>query len=125
VDRGISGSVLLAAASGAILAAPLVLQWGGRPCWRVLDNRPMRWVGARSYGLYLVHFAVVTEVGEHVLDVTDDPRAFFVLVLCVALPLSLLAAHLSYELVERPFLALKRRRRAPGARPLVARAGGR
>ncbi len=56
----------------------------------------------RSYSLYLVHVTVIEELRDPVFDVLRLGR------LCVAtgaaLPASLLLSHLSYELVERPFL---------------------
>ncbi|HEY6779995.1 MAG TPA: acyltransferase [Thermoleophilaceae bacterium] len=112
LERSVAVIVFTTVASGAVVAAPLVLQWSGRPCWRWLDNRPLHWVGVRSYSLYLVHLAVLEELREPVFDVASGWPAFGLLLL-LGLPLSLLLSHLMYELVERPFL----QRRLPWRRP--------
>lgn len=61
------------------------------------------WIGKRSYGLYLTHFIAIGVVRAGVGGLW--PALTFAL----ALPLALLLAHVVFELVERPFLALKRR----------------
>ncbi len=109
-----SWAVILAStlASAAIVAAPLMLQWSDRPCWRWLDNRPLHWIGLRSYSLYLVHVTVIEELRDPVFDLASGWPAF-ALLLALGLPASLLLSHLTYELVERPFL----QRRLPWRKP--------
>jgi peptidoglycan/LPS O-acetylase OafA/YrhL len=113
-----SGTVVLAATlfSAAAIAAPLVLQWSGRRCWRWLDNRPLQWLGVRSYSLFLIHAAVIDALTDPVLDRASGWAALGLL-LALVLPASVLLAHASYELVERPFLErrLPWRRRVPAA----------
>ena len=75
----------------------------------LLGWRPLRWVGERSYGIYLWHWPVfmVTRPG---LDVPlDGPR-----LLVLRLAVTVLLAHLSYRYVEQPVRhgALGRRWRA-------------
>ena len=41
------------------LGGALLLQWGTGGCWRVLDNRLLRWLGQRSYSIYMVHLVIV------------------------------------------------------------------
>ncbi|HKH12176.1 MAG TPA: acyltransferase family protein [Rubrobacter sp.] len=63
----------------------------------LLGWRPLRWVGERSYGIYLWHWPVfmVTRPG---LDVPlDGPK-----LLVVRLAVTVLLAHLSYRYVEQP-----------------------
>ncbi len=63
----------------------------------VLGWRPLRWVGERSYGIYLWHWPVfmVTRPG---LDVPlEGPK-----LLALRLAVTLLLAHLSYRYVEQP-----------------------
>lgn len=109
-----SWAVILAscATSGAIVAAPLILQWSGRTCWRWLDNRLLHWVGLRSYSLYLVHVTVVEELRDPVFDVASSGWGAFSLLLALALPASLMLSHLCFELIEQPCL----RRRLPWRR---------
>jgi peptidoglycan/LPS O-acetylase OafA/YrhL len=115
-DRGLSVSLLAAGGAGLFVAAPLVLQWSGRRTWRALDNAPLHWVGVRSYSLFLIHLPVLNALRPRVLDVASG-RSAFALLLAGGLALSLLLSHLSYELVEKPFL----RRRLAWRRPQPAR----
>src|SRR5690606_36894916 len=75
---------LLASLSSAMLvAAPMVLQWGGGRCPRALDNRVLQWVGERSYGLYLVHQGLAaTLIGWFARG--GDPRVRFLEQLAIA-----------------------------------------
>ena len=109
-------SLFATGGAGFFVAAPLVLQWSGRPAWRALDNRPLHWIGARSYSLFLIHLPVLNALRPRVLDVASGSTAF-VLLLAGGLALSLVLAHVSYELVEKPFL----RRRRAWRRPQTAR----
>lgn len=61
------------------------------------------WIGRRSYGLYLTHFLAIGAVRA----VIGGERTIFTF--CLALPLALALAHVVFEWVERPFLALKDR----------------
>ncbi len=88
--------------SAALVAAPLVRQWSGRSCWRWLDNRPLHWIGARSYSLYLIHFTVILQLQPKVWGAASGWSALGSMML-LALPASLLLSHSLYELVERPF----------------------
>ena len=101
---------LAALGTGALVAAPLVLQWTRGRCWRSLDNPAMDWLGARSYSIYLVHFAIGVELVPVVRQLGSAWAAFLVL-MALATPLSVLAAALVYRFVERPFLNWKRHRR--------------
>jgi peptidoglycan/LPS O-acetylase OafA/YrhL len=101
---------LAALGTGALVAAPLVLQWTRRRCWRAFDNPVMDWLGVRSYSIYLVHFAIGVELVPVVRHLGSAWAAFLVL-MALATPLSVLAAALVYRFVERPFLSWKRHRR--------------
>jgi peptidoglycan/LPS O-acetylase OafA/YrhL len=112
----------LGAVSG-ILAAPMILQWGGDPCWRILDNRPLHWLGERSYSLYLVHMVPMGFLRPALLDLADGSPWDMLVVLAVAELLVLIpTGALMYRFVERPFLRLKLRRRSGSLRPLPVRA---
>ncbi|HEX8053544.1 MAG TPA: acyltransferase [Thermoleophilaceae bacterium] len=104
----------------AVVAAPLVLQWGGGGCPSAVDNRVTRWLGARSYPIYLVHQGILLEfVGWSVLSERAWPH--LALVLAIAMPLVLAAGALLHVAVERP--ALRRRRDWRAAHELRGRLG--
>jgi peptidoglycan/LPS O-acetylase OafA/YrhL len=83
----------------AVLIAGLV---SGPRCaaGSVLGSGPARWLGARSYALYLWHYPICRAI----LDRGGGPWRTI-----VAIALSLIAAELSYRLVESPILALRDR----------------
>jgi peptidoglycan/LPS O-acetylase OafA/YrhL len=72
---------------------------------RVLSTAPMRWIGARSYGIYLWHMPVVAFMPEEVLAESPALRGAFPGALILVL------AAISYRLGEDPI-----RRRVPFAR---------
>lgn len=92
---------VLALASFLMIGA-CVLPLREGPLVRVLEWRPLATVGVASYSLYLWHFPIVTELGNHV---TRNGVALAAL----AVPLCLIVAGASYALIERPFLSLRRR----------------
>jgi peptidoglycan/LPS O-acetylase OafA/YrhL len=89
------GLVIVALASALVVGA--VIHPGGRGTQAVLELAPMRWLGTRSYGVYLWHWPVfsVTRPG---LDVPVEG----VPLLVARLVLVAVAAELSYRFVERP-----------------------
>ncbi|HEX6569546.1 MAG TPA: acyltransferase family protein [Acidimicrobiales bacterium] len=80
---------------------------------RLLSARPLRWVGQRSYGIYLVHWPVIVFLSAAPGEQPEGPRG-------VAVQLGLIVglSALSYRVVEQPI-----RRR--GLAATVADAGAR
>src|SRR5581483_5076685 len=78
----------------------------------LLERRPMRWIGQRSYGIYLWHAPILAAAAYHL-------GSFHKGVL-VSLPLTFLIPALSYRFVEQPFLRMKSR--LHGGRERVAAA---
>jgi len=89
------GGFLLAAAIFALVIAAATHP--GAPVGRILDVAPMRWVGERSYGIYLWHWPIflVTRPG---VDVPWEGP----LVDVARVGLTLVVAALSYRYVEVP-----------------------
>jgi peptidoglycan/LPS O-acetylase OafA/YrhL len=109
-------SVAAVVASALLFSAVLLRDWAGSAAWRALDNRPLQWLGERSYSLYLFHLPVVAFVAPKLG--TGDPAATRVLlVAAVAIPLSLASAWAGHALVERPFM--RDRKQPVAADPLL------
>ncbi len=70
---------------------------------RFLASPLPRWLGERSYALYLCHYAVFVAVQQHLPDLGPWPRVF------VGPAIALAIAEVSYRLVESPALRLKSR----------------
>ena len=115
------GGILLASLATAALVLTVVERPGRLRA--VLELPAARWVGARSYGLYLWHWPVVLVVGQ---DLQVAPGGVdYVLTRAWALLVTFAAADLSYRFVETPvrrlgfggaFAALTRRMRSVGTR---------
>lgn len=89
------GGFLGISALGMVLVAA-VPRRGSAVGW-LLDREPLRWVGRRSYAIYLWHWPVAV-VTRPDLDLTAAPGVVFALRVLITLVL----ADLSYRLVEVP-----------------------
>lgn len=96
VYRG--GLALVAVLSAVAIAALLV---PGSLLARALDVAPIRWVGLRSYGLYLWHWPVFVLVSA---SYTAGPREGIEGIVrgAIALAITLVASALSYRFIEQP-----------------------
>ncbi|GAA3907144.1 acyltransferase family protein [Microbacterium invictum] len=92
--------VLIAA---SILSAVLILVATAPGSWfgRALDVAPLRWIGDRSYGIYLWHWPLVVLLTSALAGTTADAGVPLP-VGAAALVLTLGAAELSYRLIEQP-----------------------
>lgn len=92
VTRG--GLVLVAALTAvAITGATASASWLGRG----LDVAPLRWVGERSYGLYLWHWPVLV-----LLTAALPAESSGAVIAAIGIPVTIAAAAASYRFVESP-----------------------
>jgi peptidoglycan/LPS O-acetylase OafA/YrhL len=80
---------------------------------RLLESRPLVGVGLVSYSLFLWHEPVIRFFHDH--NLTVGGNAGFFVNLLLALSVSLFLSALTYLLVEKPALMLKRRTPQPAA----------
>lgn len=94
------GGLLGVAVLTAIVIAALLVP--ASPLARVLELRPLRWVGERSYGIYLWHWPVFVLLAAVLPAWQSDATLAWVLG-GIALAITVAAAALSYRFVESPF----------------------
>jgi peptidoglycan/LPS O-acetylase OafA/YrhL len=104
------------------LAHSIMLAWiivdGRTIVARIIGCKPLTYLGARSYSMYLYHFPLFFLISAHLTDLTSRQRVG------VATLSLVLLGDLSYRLVERPAFKLKDRvgpgRVKPAAVPIEA-----
>lgn len=92
------GLVLASLATTVIIAAVIT---GKHPFLPVMEAWPVRWVGERSYGIYLWHWPVILILEAMTSSVVPDSAASWV-VRALALSLTLSIAAVSYRYLETP-----------------------
>lgn len=124
LSPNVGGRLYLILMTSAVVAGPLLYQWAGGGCWRILDNPPLRWMGSRSYSFYLIHFAVLIALAA-LMHGIGGYKLELVAIVPAAFAITGLLAELSYRLVELPCQRLGRRigRRQVTAAPPTAEAG--
>ena len=98
--------------SGAVLAAVMAWQLGTQRAPRWLATRTIRWLGERSYAIYLLHVWVLFEVIA-IVGTGTSTTTLAIAMIALGLPVTLVLSQLSWRFVEQPFLQ-RRVRWAPG-----------
>jgi len=88
-----------------VLSTPLT-----RSARKLLDSGPLRILGTLSYGVYIYHLPVLRLVDRNMAESAMNAREHWVYLGVISLALTLLAATVSYFLVERPALRLAHRK---------------
>ncbi len=107
-----AASVAASALTAVAIAAAV---WPGSRFARVLDAAPLRWIGERSYGIYLWHVPLVVLATAHITGAAPD-AGIPVAVGAGVLALTLAAAAVSYRFVEQPVRRLGFRGAVRGVR---------
>jgi peptidoglycan/LPS O-acetylase OafA/YrhL len=115
---------LIALTFAALLVSALAARTDSRVS-RVLCSRAMRFLGTRSYGLYVFHGMVAYWMADHgalfvALATRVGPLTAMGLAAAVGTGVSVLAAAVSFDVFEKRFLRLKDRL-APSAPPAGVR----
>ena len=104
-------------ATGGWVAAALVHQWHTGSCPRIVNTGAARWLGVRSYSLYVIHQGVLLTFFNWE-GYPDSPVRRWILLVLLAVPCCLFAAWVSFAVLERPFLRRRGRwRRGEAAEP--------
>lgn len=93
------GGLFLASIATTILIATLI--GGTHPALPILESRPVRWVGERSYGIYLWHWPVILIAEALTAGLVPDSGSWWI-VRALALATTLCIAAASYRYVETP-----------------------
>ena len=72
----------------------------------LLSSNILRWIGRRSYGIYLYHFPIFLALG---VLIREHSAVNYLLVTALRFALTIFAAAVSYRFIERPVLRYKRR----------------
>ena len=103
----------------ALLWAPVWLEANGGGTWRWLTNPALRWIGSRSYAIYLWHVVLMSELYPLVGGI-EGYRVAMLALLPLVLAASAVLAELSWRLVELPALRLRAGRRSRDGRTPLA-----
>ncbi len=92
------GGLATACVATTALVAAAVSGVGTFP--RVLELPPLRWIGERSYGIYLWHWPVILIVGQDLPSSPGSPGYLWTRAWCVLTTLAI--ADLSFRFIETP-----------------------
>jgi peptidoglycan/LPS O-acetylase OafA/YrhL len=106
-----AGYTIFAVMSGTLIA---MIADGHRfavPFRRVFDSSLLRYLGRRSYAIYIVHapILIVTVNLSRERQLPDDAGIRDIVYFAIAVVVTIIVSELSWHILENPFLRLKRR----------------
>jgi peptidoglycan/LPS O-acetylase OafA/YrhL len=99
--------------SACLVPVLLACAWDAKSARVLLANRPMRYLGDISFGVYLWHMPIVLAILPLLPEHFDAATKFGLLLVCV-FPSTVLVAAISHRFVELPFLRRKPAHRSTG-----------
>ena len=93
-----------------LILAMIISAPSSRLARRSLESVPLRAMGAISYGIYIYHLPCLTLVDRYMAKAGLDAAVHWLLFGAIALAVTILAATLSFLLIEKPVLKLAKKR---------------
>ncbi|NQZ24315.1 MAG: acyltransferase [Colwellia sp.] len=87
--------------AGLLISTPLT-----KYSVKLLDSKALKQLGAISYGIYLYHFPILALVDRKMANLGLDAQQHWGYLAIFSLTITLLAATISYYLIERPMIKL-------------------
>jgi peptidoglycan/LPS O-acetylase OafA/YrhL len=92
--------------AGMLVGGLVLLERGTGRTWGWMRSAPVRWVGRRTYGIYLWHLAVMAELAV-LFDGAERAGRTYAVLLPLVLLATLAASAISFRFVERPAMRLR------------------
>jgi len=89
-----------------LLCLSIVAIAAKNPNQSLLSSNVLRWIGRRSYGIYLYHFPIFLALG---ILIREHSSINYLLITALRFALTIFVAEVSYRFIERPVLRYKKR----------------
>jgi len=89
-----------------LLCLSIVAIAAKNPSQPLLSSNILRWIGRRSYGMYLYHFPIFIALG---ILIREHSSVNYLLVTALRFAVTIFVAEVSYRFIERPVLRYKKR----------------
>jgi len=89
-----------------LLCLSIVAIAAKNPNQPLLSSNILRWIGRRSYGIYLYHFPIFLALG---ILLREHSPVNYLLITALRFAVTIFVAEVSYRFIERPVLRYKKR----------------